>query len=191
MTGDHPRNTGPMLSSPRCGAKTRSGKPCMSPAVPGKRRFRMHGGAPGSGAPRGNQNALIGAAVRGAALSMASIPAAQGQEPVSPDLPGERARGLDGGVEHAREILQPERRFVLPAQSRRDEINSGRTQEFLASFGQIDRIFMQLIVVTVRLPILTPAPTCRCMFRFRSPSLAEALEVLPIIPRGGADLAIL
>ena len=33
MTGDHPRNTGPMLSSLRCGAKTRSGKPCGSPAV--------------------------------------------------------------------------------------------------------------------------------------------------------------
>jgi hypothetical protein len=47
-----------MLSSRRCGAKTRSGKPCMSPAVSGKRRCRMHGGAPGSGAPRGNQNAL-------------------------------------------------------------------------------------------------------------------------------------
>jgi uncharacterized protein YjcR len=58
MTGDHPRNTGPMLSSPRCGAKTRSGKPCMSPAVHGKKRCRMHGGAPGSGAPRGNKNAL-------------------------------------------------------------------------------------------------------------------------------------
>jgi hypothetical protein len=58
MTGEHPRNTGPMLSSPRCGAKTRSGKPCMSPAVTGKRRCRMHGGAPGSGAPRGNKNAL-------------------------------------------------------------------------------------------------------------------------------------
>jgi hypothetical protein len=58
MTGDYPRNTGPMLSSPRCGAKTRSGKPCMSPAVHGKKRCRMHGGAPGSGAPRGNQNAL-------------------------------------------------------------------------------------------------------------------------------------
>jgi hypothetical protein len=58
MTGDHPRNTGPMLSSPRCGAKTRSGKPCMSPAVGGKKRCRMHGGAPGSGAPRGNKNAL-------------------------------------------------------------------------------------------------------------------------------------
>jgi hypothetical protein len=58
MTGDYPRNTGSMLSSPRCGAKTRSGKPCMSPAVHGKKRCRMHGGAPGSGAPRGNQNAL-------------------------------------------------------------------------------------------------------------------------------------
>jgi uncharacterized protein YjcR len=58
MTGNHPRNTGPMLSSPRCGAKTRSGKPCNAPAVLGKRRCRMHGGAPGSGAPRGNQNAL-------------------------------------------------------------------------------------------------------------------------------------
>lgn len=54
----HRRNTGPMLSSPRCGARTRSGKHCMAPAVSGKRRCRMHGGAPGSGAPRGNKNAL-------------------------------------------------------------------------------------------------------------------------------------
>ncbi|MFY9838321.1 MAG: HGGxSTG domain-containing protein [Xanthobacteraceae bacterium] len=46
------------MSSRRCGAKTRSGKPCMSPAVSGKARCRMHGGASGSGAPRGNQNAL-------------------------------------------------------------------------------------------------------------------------------------
>jgi uncharacterized protein YjcR len=58
MTGNHPRNTGPMLSSRRCGAKTRSGKPCMSPAVSGKTRCRMHGGAAGSGAPRGNKNAV-------------------------------------------------------------------------------------------------------------------------------------
>ena len=54
---DHARNTGPMLASPRCGAKTRAGGSCRSPAVPGKRRCRMHGGAPGSGAPSGNQNA--------------------------------------------------------------------------------------------------------------------------------------
>jgi len=55
---DHRRNTGPMLSSVRCGARTRSGRPCGSPAVGGKKRCRMHGGAPGSGAPRGNKNAL-------------------------------------------------------------------------------------------------------------------------------------
>jgi uncharacterized protein YjcR len=30
----------------------------MAPAVRGKLRCRMHGGAPGSGAPLGNQNAL-------------------------------------------------------------------------------------------------------------------------------------
>jgi glucans biosynthesis protein len=57
MTGDHPRNTQPMLSSLRCGAKTRSGTPCRSPAVQGKKRCRMHGGAAGSGAPLGNKNA--------------------------------------------------------------------------------------------------------------------------------------
>jgi hypothetical protein len=57
MTGEHVRNTTPMLSSLRCGARTRSGKPCRAPAVQGKKRCRMHGGAPGSGAPRGNKNA--------------------------------------------------------------------------------------------------------------------------------------
>ena len=54
---DDARNTAPMLASPRCGAKTHSGGACRSPAVRGKRRCRMHGGAPGSGAPRANQNA--------------------------------------------------------------------------------------------------------------------------------------
>ena len=54
---DGARNTGPMRTSPRCGAKTRSCGSCRSPAVRGKRRCRMHGGAPGSGAPGGNQNA--------------------------------------------------------------------------------------------------------------------------------------
>lgn len=55
---DHPRNVAPMLSSPRCGARTRNGAPCRNPAVAGKRRCRMHGGAAGSGAPLGNRNAL-------------------------------------------------------------------------------------------------------------------------------------
>ncbi|MGX9424099.1 MULTISPECIES: HGGxSTG domain-containing protein [Bradyrhizobium] len=46
-----------MLASPRCGAKTRSSGVCRSPAVHGKKRCRMHGGAHRSGAPRANQNA--------------------------------------------------------------------------------------------------------------------------------------
>jgi hypothetical protein len=48
----------PMASSPRCGAKMRSGMPCTAAAVSGKKRCRIHGGAPGSGAPLGNKNAL-------------------------------------------------------------------------------------------------------------------------------------
>ena len=54
---DHISKTGPMLASPRCGAKTRSGGACRSPAVRGRKRCRMHGGAQGSGAPRANRNA--------------------------------------------------------------------------------------------------------------------------------------
>jgi len=54
---DHARNTGPMLASLRCGARTRSGGACRSPAVSGRKRCRMHGGARRSGAPRANRNA--------------------------------------------------------------------------------------------------------------------------------------
>ena len=43
----------PMHQSPRCGARTRSGSPCRSPAVKGKRRCRMHGAF--CGAPKGNR----------------------------------------------------------------------------------------------------------------------------------------
>ena len=46
----------PLRNAPRCGARTRQGKPCPSPAVKGKRRCRMHGGAHGSGAPKGRRN---------------------------------------------------------------------------------------------------------------------------------------
>ncbi len=54
---NHIQNTGPMLASPRCGARTRSGGACRSPAVHGRKRCRMHGGAPGSGPPKANRNA--------------------------------------------------------------------------------------------------------------------------------------
>ncbi len=47
-------------NAPRCGAKSKrnNGNPCRSPAVKGKTRCRMHGGARGSGAKCGNQNAI-------------------------------------------------------------------------------------------------------------------------------------
>ncbi|MDA9396882.1 hypothetical protein ACVWW6_007832 [Bradyrhizobium sp. USDA 3311] len=57
MTGGHTRNTVPMRTSPRCGARTRDGSPCRAPTAHGKTRCRMHGGALGSGAPKGNRNA--------------------------------------------------------------------------------------------------------------------------------------
>ena len=44
-----------MHLSPRCGAKTRSGRPCRAPMT-GKGRCRMHGGAKGSGGPAGARN---------------------------------------------------------------------------------------------------------------------------------------
>lgn len=45
-----------MHESPGCGARTRSGAPCHSPAM-ANGRCRMHGGT-SPGAPRGNSNAL-------------------------------------------------------------------------------------------------------------------------------------
>jgi hypothetical protein len=54
----HARNTMAMQASPRCGATTRGGTPCQAPALRGKARCRMHGGAWGSGAPIGNKNAV-------------------------------------------------------------------------------------------------------------------------------------
>lgn len=45
-------------NAPRCGAKTRRGTPCQSPAVHGKCRCRLHGCGKGSGAPKGNKYAL-------------------------------------------------------------------------------------------------------------------------------------
>jgi len=45
-----------LAKAPRCGAKTRAGHPCRQAAVKGRGRCRMHGGAKGSGAPRGERN---------------------------------------------------------------------------------------------------------------------------------------
>lgn len=57
MSSDHTRNTDAMQESARCGARSRSGDACRAPAMRGKTRCRMHGGARRSGAPSGNRNA--------------------------------------------------------------------------------------------------------------------------------------
>src|SRR5690242_14130890 len=46
----------PLRQAPRCLARTRSGTPCQKAAAKGKKRCRLHGGAEGSGAPRGERN---------------------------------------------------------------------------------------------------------------------------------------
>ncbi|MFM9843156.1 MAG: hypothetical protein ACKVOI_09345 [Dongiaceae bacterium] len=43
---------------PVCGARLRGGGLCEARPPQGKRRCRCHGGARGSGAPKGNRNAL-------------------------------------------------------------------------------------------------------------------------------------
>jgi glucans biosynthesis protein len=53
------RNTKEPLSlrlTPRCGAKRRDGLPCQKPRAKGRSRCRLHGGAPGSGASKGEAN---------------------------------------------------------------------------------------------------------------------------------------
>jgi hypothetical protein len=48
----------PMHQSPRCCARNRRGMPCQAPAVAGRARCRLHGGADRSGGQLGNRNAL-------------------------------------------------------------------------------------------------------------------------------------
>ncbi len=42
--------------APRCGARTRSGTACQRAALKGKTRCRLHGGAKGSGGPKGRRH---------------------------------------------------------------------------------------------------------------------------------------
>jgi len=41
-----------------CQVRNRAGKPCRCAAVKGKTKFRLHGGAKGSGAPKGERNGM-------------------------------------------------------------------------------------------------------------------------------------
>jgi hypothetical protein len=53
---DIARRLANLAKASRCGAKTRAGHPCRQAAVAGRARCRMHGGAKGSGGPRGKRN---------------------------------------------------------------------------------------------------------------------------------------
>ena len=52
------RDPSRLNQTPRCHARTRHGTPCQQPAVSGRKRCRMHGGAEGSGSPLGNRKAF-------------------------------------------------------------------------------------------------------------------------------------
>ena len=57
VTGARRRRTA-VPPAESCGARRRDGSPCPRPPVEGRRRCRSHGGAPHTGAPKGNRNAL-------------------------------------------------------------------------------------------------------------------------------------
>ena len=47
-----------LTNAPICQARNRAGKSCRCPAVRGKARCHMHGGARGSGSPKGERNGM-------------------------------------------------------------------------------------------------------------------------------------
>ena len=47
-----------LTNAPLCQARNRAGKPCRCPAMKGKARCKLHGGARGSGAPKGERNGM-------------------------------------------------------------------------------------------------------------------------------------
>jgi hypothetical protein len=55
--------------APRCGARTRCGRHCRNHPIRRRHRCRLHGGAPGTGAPRGNGNAVKHGRTTAAALA--------------------------------------------------------------------------------------------------------------------------
>ncbi|MFC3174837.1 HGGxSTG domain-containing protein [Novosphingobium bradum] len=64
-----------LTSAPLCQARTRAGTSCRCPAVRGRARCRLHGGASGSGAPSGERNGVFrhgGRTVEAAALRRAA-----------------------------------------------------------------------------------------------------------------------
>jgi hypothetical protein len=57
------------VGAPRCGARTRGSRPCRNHPIRRRQRCRLHGGASGTGAPRGNRNAVKHGRTTAAALA--------------------------------------------------------------------------------------------------------------------------
>src|SRR3954454_12534141 len=95
-----------------CGARTRAGGLCRRPKLAGRPRCRLHGGAPGSGAPAGVRNGrytdgehtreakakrrwvrqIVRAALTGDAMSSTLLPAAPAAAERDIDLPRPKPR---------------------------------------------------------------------------------------------------
>src|SRR4051794_5372165 len=113
-----------------CGARTRAGGLCRRPKLAGRSRCRLHGGAPGSGAPAGERNGRytegehtreakaerrwvrrIVAVAEGKTTDMnnVAVPATQGA--LIPAPPGRRARPVRAKVRQVegsiRRVAQP------------------------------------------------------------------------------------
>ena len=80
----------------RCGARTRSGRPCRSPAVHGRPRCRMHGCAPGAGGPEGERIGKLPARALhegDAGAAWGDAPSCDGGQGPDPEAPGRFALG--------------------------------------------------------------------------------------------------
>jgi hypothetical protein len=65
-TATKPRGNPNLALAPRCGARTRAGCPCRSPAIHGKLRCRMHGGrSPGPRTPEGRDKVRAAHTIHG------------------------------------------------------------------------------------------------------------------------------
>src|SRR4051812_4384709 len=112
-----------------CGARTRSGALCHRPKMRGRSRCRLHGGAPGSGAPAGKRNGrytegehtkvakaeqrwvrrIVAVAEGKTDMNDVAVPANQGA--LIPAPPGRRARPVQAKV---RQVEGSIRRIAEP-----------------------------------------------------------------------------
>ena len=142
MKTDYAEGKGNAASAVRCHAHNRRGGQCGNMAAPGKRVCHVHGGAPGSGAPKGNQNRRIhgldsrrfrhgnGQRRKGAAAGAVREP----QGTAGADSPGviERAQELLK-VEGLREEIAIYRVLIRDAvRAERDLTTIGRGMDVLA-----------------------------------------------------------